>query len=145
MSASIIASRTLRASTRAAPSVAARFNSTSSNHNNDPEVLEREKHRNLSKAQYQTSAPMDKSAPGWNEHLSSDAEANVKADRHEHTSPQDLVNETVKHLNEKHSSEERWGATESSTYEREEVSGPLGDAAKKVKEVVKETITEVKK
>ncbi|VDB83775.1 unnamed protein product [Peniophora sp. CBMAI 1063] len=144
MSASI-AARTIRASTRVAPSVTARFNSTSSNHNNDPEVLEREKHRNLSKAAYQTSAPMDGSAPGWNEHLASDAEANVKADRHGHSSPQDLVNETVKHLNEKHSPDERWGATESSTYEREEVAGPLGEAAKKVHKVVKETVTELKK
>ena len=50
---------------------------SSSGHGNDPEVLEREKQRNLAKHHYQTTAPVD-DAPGWNEYLASDSEAFVK-------------------------------------------------------------------
>lgn len=66
-------------------------------HDNDPEVspwpptdnsqpertyplqlLEREKHRNLTQSQHKTSTPHKKDAPGWNEYLASASEANVK-------------------------------------------------------------------
>jgi hypothetical protein len=46
-------------------------------HDNDPEVLEREKQRNLSNTQHKTSTPHAE-APGWNEYLASTSEADVK-------------------------------------------------------------------
>ncbi|GFZ46230.1 hypothetical protein JCM24511_04477 [Saitozyma sp. JCM 24511] len=52
----------------------------SSVHGNDPNILSKEKARNLSGNQ-DTSAPHKEHAPGWNEHLASDSEANVKADQ----------------------------------------------------------------
>jgi hypothetical protein len=47
-------------------------------HDNDPEILELEKRRNLAKIQHKTSTP-HAHAPGWNEHLASASEASVKA------------------------------------------------------------------
>ncbi|GAW02586.1 ctg1 protein [Lentinula edodes] len=52
-----------------------RYSSTM--HDNDPDVLDTEKKRNLSKTQHGTSTPHDH-APGWNEHLASASEAHVK-------------------------------------------------------------------
>lgn len=94
-------------------------------HENDPEVLEREKRRNLTRQPYQTSSPLDHS-PGWNEHLASTSEANVKADQ-DRSSSHDLAARTVAHLREKSSVEE---GTESSTarFDLDEVSGPLKSA-----------------
>jgi hypothetical protein len=46
-------------------------------HDNDPEILEREKQRNLRNEQHETSTP-HKHAPGWNEHLASTSEAYTK-------------------------------------------------------------------
>jgi hypothetical protein len=45
--------------------------------NDDPDVIELEKKRNLSKQQGKTSTPHE-FAPGWNEHLASVSEAYVK-------------------------------------------------------------------
>lgn len=45
-------------------------------HDNDPEVLEREKRRNLSGEQLKT--PHIKNAPGWNQHLATSSEVHVK-------------------------------------------------------------------
>jgi hypothetical protein len=45
--------------------------------NGDPDMVELEKKRNLSKEQGKTSTPHD-FAPGWNEHLASVSEAYVK-------------------------------------------------------------------
>lgn len=50
---------------------------SASMHDNDPEVLEREKHRNLRGEQHQTSTPL-KHAPGWNESLATTSEAYTK-------------------------------------------------------------------
>ena len=47
-------------------------------HDNDPEILELEKKRNLSKQQHKTSTP-HAHAPGWNEYLASASEASIKA------------------------------------------------------------------
>lgn len=47
-------------------------------HDNDPELLEREKRKNLEKKQHLTSTPHESTAPGWNEHLASSSEAHVK-------------------------------------------------------------------
>ncbi|KAF8968128.1 hypothetical protein BDZ97DRAFT_1801062, partial [Flammula alnicola] len=81
---SINASRSFlfTSSRRFAVSASARYNSTrlytSTMHENDPEVLEREKKRNLSRSSTdKTSTPYDY-APGWNEVLASASEAAVK-------------------------------------------------------------------
>jgi len=107
------------------PRLANRAYSTSTMHENDPEVLEREKRRNLTRQPYQTSSPLDHS-PGWNEHLASTSEAHVKADQ-DRSSRHDLAARTVAHLKEKVSVEE---GTESSTarFDLDEVSGPLKSA-----------------
>jgi hypothetical protein len=54
--------------------------SSSTMHDNDPQVLELEKARNLAKKQYLTSAP-HKHAPGWNESLASESEAHIKVEQ----------------------------------------------------------------
>lgn len=133
--------------------VAQRYSSTM--HENDPEVLEVEKQRNLSKQQHKTSTPI-KNAPGWNQYLASASEAAVKADRSDH-SIHDLQEETVQHVKQRHghgdspmpepsdippksgidtnskgalSGEERVDAYEA-TYESDELTGPLKHSAKK--------------
>ncbi|ORX39786.1 hypothetical protein BD324DRAFT_614981 [Kockovaella imperatae] len=67
-----------------------------SRHGNDPEVLGREKARNL-KGTQDSSTPFKEGAPGWNEHLASDSEAAVKADHHtKHEKPtKELQDATV--------------------------------------------------
>ncbi|GJF00078.1 hypothetical protein PsYK624_163570 [Phanerochaete sordida] len=121
--------------------VAQRYSSTM--HENDPELLEVEKQRNLSKQQHKTSTPI-KNAPGWNQYLASASEAAVKADRSDH-SIHDLQSETVQHVKDRHghgqpesaasseskgarSGEERVDAYEA-TYESDELSGPLKHSA----------------
>ncbi|KAI9440002.1 hypothetical protein H4582DRAFT_1567145 [Lactarius indigo] len=91
-------------------------------HDNDPEVLEREKRRNLARHPYQTSSPLDHS-PGWNENLATASEANVKADQ-DASSVNDLASRTVSHLKAKDYPEETVAATD----DRDEVSGPLRSA-----------------
>ncbi|KAF5359116.1 hypothetical protein D9756_003485 [Leucocoprinus leucothites] len=107
-----------------------RYNSTrgysSTMHENDPEVLEREKHRNLSQSQHKTSTPHGSDAPGWNEYLASASEANVKADRST-ASTEDLASETVKYVKARHVDAE---GTENTTayYSHDTVTGPLSGA-----------------
>ncbi|KAI0072953.1 hypothetical protein K474DRAFT_1604172 [Panus rudis PR-1116 ss-1] len=107
-------------------------------HDNDPEVLETEKQRNLKKEQHKYSTP-NKNAPGWNQHLASASEAAVKADK-ETGSPSELQEHTVNYVKARHHStdsptskstsksayegEERPDAGEA-TYDREKVEGPL--------------------
>ncbi|EKM58393.1 uncharacterized protein PHACADRAFT_252678 [Phanerochaete carnosa HHB-10118-sp] len=129
--------------------VAQRYSSTM--HENDPEVLEVEKQRNLSKKQHHTSTPI-KNAPGWNHYLASASEAAVKADRSDHNL-HELQEETLHHIKQRHghgestvaepsdvppksgnnkgavSGEERVDAYEA-TYERDEMTGPLKHSAK---------------
>ncbi|KAL0578236.1 hypothetical protein V5O48_003773 [Marasmius crinis-equi] len=72
---------------------------SSSRHENDPHTLETEKQRNLNRAQHKTSTPHSDSAPGWNEGLSSDSEAAVKADRDgDGPSPE----QTIKYTHNRH-------------------------------------------
>jgi len=99
-----------------------RYNSTSTMHDNDPELLEREKQRNLSNIQHKTSTPLDY-APGWNESLATASEAHVKADQYTGT-PADLQRLTVEYVHARHSPDDRLGSRESH-HERDEVSGPL--------------------
>ncbi|KAI0041174.1 hypothetical protein FA95DRAFT_1501821 [Auriscalpium vulgare] len=95
-------------------------------HDNDPEVLDREKRRSLARHGYQTSSPIDH-APGWNEHLASSSEAYVKADQ-DLSNPAELAKRTAAHMTAKHSSEERMESS-SASYDRDEVGGPLKSAA----------------
>lgn len=96
--------------------------STSTMHDNDPEVLEREKRRNLARHPHQTSSPLDHS-PGWNETLATASEANVKADQ-DASSVDDLASRTVTHLKARDYPEETVAATD----DLDEVSGPLRSA-----------------
>ncbi|TBU21479.1 hypothetical protein BD311DRAFT_706953 [Dichomitus squalens] len=126
---------------------------TSTMHDNDPEVLEREKQRNLSKQQHKTSTPIP-NAPGWNEHLASASEASIKADRHS-SSPHELQDQTVAYIKSRHHGEPQAqdavpnepgvstqtmksngaGSTEA-PYPRDEVDGPLKKAHGTVVETV---------
>ncbi|KAH7928091.1 hypothetical protein BV22DRAFT_1149240 [Leucogyrophana mollusca] len=94
-------------------------------HDNDADVLDREKRRNLSGVQHKTSSPHE-DAPGWNESLASTSEAHVKADRST-TSVHDLQRKTVNYIQSRHSPDERLEPREA-TYTHDEVTGPLGSA-----------------
>ncbi|KAI0058181.1 hypothetical protein BV25DRAFT_1830352 [Artomyces pyxidatus] len=107
-------------------------------HDNDPDVLDREKRRSLSRKPYQTSSPMDH-APGWNETLASSSEAYVKADK-DVSSPHDLVERTMTHTKAKHSPEEAMESGEA-MYDLDEISGPL-KAAAGATEIVEDTYEE---
>ncbi|KAK7463513.1 hypothetical protein VKT23_006861 [Stygiomarasmius scandens] len=100
-------------------------------HDNDPEVLETEKRRNLNKEQHRTSAPFGEHAPGWNEHLASASEAHVKADRAP-ASSEDLTRDTIDYLQRRHSPDDRGQSTES--YAKDQVDGPLGAASYETRE-----------
>ncbi|KAI0091200.1 hypothetical protein BDY19DRAFT_1046901 [Irpex rosettiformis] len=108
---------------------------TSTVNENDPEVIDLEKQRNLRGEQHETSTPI-KNAPGWNEYLASASEAAVKADRSElNLNPEQLAAETVHHIKDRHHSqvvngEERLDAYEAS-YERDDLDGPLNASRKK--------------
>ncbi|KAJ7274329.1 hypothetical protein B0H12DRAFT_1088162 [Mycena haematopus] len=103
-------------------------------HDNDPEILETEKIRNLAGTQYKTSTP-HKHAPGWNEHLASASEASVKADK-DTGSPGDLQKTTVEYIQARHSPDE-------ATYLRDQVDGPLS-SAQSDEVLVRKTIHEEK-
>lgn len=94
-------------------------------HDNNPEVLEREKRRNLTGTQHATSSPFE-DAPGWNEYLASASEANIKADR-SNLRPEELQAKTVSQIRARHHTEDRPEATGTLDV-RDEVSGPLGSA-----------------
>jgi len=127
----------------------------STGHDNDPDVLETEKAKNLAGKPHQTSAPMDH-APGWNELLASSSEASVKvclccihifyklikntsmqADR-DSTSPAELASRTVEHVQARYSDHQ-------GSSENDSVKGPLSGAGKDpilVKKTIKEETTE---
>ncbi|KAI6125057.1 hypothetical protein EDD16DRAFT_1857077 [Pisolithus croceorrhizus] len=94
-------------------------------HDNNAEVLEREKRRNLSGTQHATSSPIE-DAPGWNEYLATTSEAHVKADRST-LRPEELQAKTVSHIHARHHTEDRPEATGTMDV-RDEVSGPLRSA-----------------
>ncbi|KIK99982.1 hypothetical protein PAXRUDRAFT_822166, partial [Paxillus rubicundulus Ve08.2h10] len=98
---------------------------SSTMHDNDPELLEREKRRNLSNDQHGKSTPID-NAPGWNESLATASEAFVKADRTT-TSIRDLQEKTANYVQSRHDPNDRL-ETREATYLRDEVDGPLGSA-----------------
>ncbi|KAJ3814088.1 hypothetical protein F5876DRAFT_33715 [Lentinula aff. lateritia] len=114
--------------------------SMSTMHDNDPDVLDTEKKRNLSKTQHGTSTPHEH-APGWNEYLASASEAHVKADRST-ASPSELADKTIKYIHERHSPENAVQPTEAS-FSRDAVDGPLGQAEGH-DEVVEKTVEKKK-
>ncbi|KIY50683.1 hypothetical protein FISHEDRAFT_71721 [Fistulina hepatica ATCC 64428] len=94
------------------------FSSTVSE--NDPEVLVKEKERNLSGKQHTTSSTLDH-APGWNEYLATDSEAAVKADGSTDTFVQ-MTARTVEHIKMRHPVE---NGTLEASYASDTVMGPL--------------------
>ncbi|KAG6899960.1 hypothetical protein C0993_004861 [Termitomyces sp. T159_Od127] len=97
-------------------------------HGNDPQTLETEKVRNLLNQQHKTSTPL-KNAPGWNEALASESEASVKADRSESpASTIELQEQTVEYITSRYNPDDRKEPT-TAGYSREEVNGPLSQAA----------------
>ncbi|KAI9000656.1 hypothetical protein BD414DRAFT_472351 [Trametes punicea] len=121
---------------------------SSTMHDNDPDVLEQEKRRNLLKEQHKTSTPIDE-APGWNENLASASEAAVKADRWGGGSPKDLQDKTIKYVKSRHHATDSAatveppphepgvsvsrmknndGGVEEAPYSRDEIDGPLKNA-----------------
>lgn len=97
-------------------------------HDNDPEVLEREKQRTLSGEHRKT--PHLDGAPGWNEHLASSSEAFVKADKHANSSIDEMQRKTVDYVHTRHAPDERLSGREAS-YLRDEVDGPLAGKFKR--------------
>ncbi|KAK2460309.1 hypothetical protein APHAL10511_007698 [Amanita phalloides] len=112
-------------STRRLRPSAIRHLATSTMSGNDPQILEVEKHRNLSKSQHHTSTPLS-NAPGWNEALATESEAFVKADKSLEKNG-DMQAKTIEYLRARHSSDDRVGSTVAD-YAREEVMGPLSGA-----------------
>ena len=116
-------------------------------HDNDPEVLELEKKRNLTKIQHRTSTPHEEAATGWNEHIATTSEAFVKvrrpegkkknfdttyafrtqADRVTLSSTQEMQQKTIKYVHSRHSAVSEDESTVSG-HEAEKVPGPLGSA-----------------
>jgi len=92
---------------------------SSTMHDNDPEVLEMEKKRNLTGVQHKTSTPHEH-APGWNESLASASEASVKADQSTGTTDE-LQRRTVNYIHARHSPDE-------AGYSHDSVQGPLSSA-----------------
>ncbi|EKM78852.1 hypothetical protein AGABI1DRAFT_85744 [Agaricus bisporus var. burnettii JB137-S8] len=130
MSIALHARTALRTTSRAAAMASSRFlrhNSGSTMHDNNPELLDLEKHRNLTNSQHKTSTPHQKEAPGWNEYLASQSEANVKADRS--SAPlKDLQAETVKYVKARHLDTEASESNTTAYYTHDVVSGPLSGA-----------------
>ncbi|KAF9223680.1 hypothetical protein BS17DRAFT_817325 [Gyrodon lividus] len=91
-------------------------------HDNGPELLEREKRRNLSGGKPE---PIE-NAPGWNEDLATASEAFVKADR-TNASIHDLQEKTINHVQSRNDPDERL-ETREAPYVRDQVDGPLGSA-----------------
>ncbi|KAI1797097.1 hypothetical protein LXA43DRAFT_1089615 [Ganoderma leucocontextum] len=131
---------------------------TSTMSDNDPELLEKEKQRNLSKQQHKTSTPIPDRAPGWNEALATSSEAAVKARLsstppfllltmlladHNSGNPLELQERTVAYIKRRHHESEsplphepgvsteamqNGEAPTEASYSRDEIDGPLKTA-----------------
>jgi len=108
-------------------------------HDNNPALLEEEKHRNLTQTQHKTSTP-HAHAPGWNEYLASSSEAFIKADR-SGGSPSELQRQTIEHVSSRHTPDEQVSRRES-PYDRDEVAGPLS-TSKGRDELQDQTVKEI--
>jgi len=138
--------RSASANTRATTSkLGGTGRSMSTMHDNDPETLETEKRRNLSNQQHKTSTP-HAHAPGWNEHLASTSEADIKADKSTLSTTDELQSATLEYVRARYAPDDRMGPT-TAYYSKDEVSGPLGSAQgkeEKILEVVHEEINVIK-
>ncbi|CAE6408760.1 unnamed protein product [Rhizoctonia solani] len=90
----------------------------------------REKHKNLRGEQHSPHTH----APGWNEALASDSEANIKADKTAST-PQDMASSTLEYMKKQHP--DSWSDTirehTNAPYIKDSVQGPLGALARGAK------------
>ncbi|KAG8900133.1 hypothetical protein FRC01_010257 [Tulasnella sp. 417] len=137
---------------------------TSASHvsDDDPEVIEREKQRSLSKHPNQH-APHQHHAPYWNEALASVSEAAVKgskpallkADQSPVETPEELTRVTVEYVKKTHSDDAgdtirkatatAFGAAnravhQEAVYDKEEIEGPLGGKGKESVKVEREEV-----
>ncbi|CAE6507315.1 unnamed protein product [Rhizoctonia solani] len=119
--------RAIRPSVNAARRVAVPAPRYTSQRTNDPEVLEREKHKNLRGEQHSTHTH----APGWNELLASDSEAHIKADK-ANGSPEEMARSTLEYVKKQHP--DTWSDTirdhTNAPYVKDAVEGPLGTLAR---------------
>ncbi|KAL5634612.1 hypothetical protein ACGC1H_002604 [Rhizoctonia solani] len=122
--------RAIRPSVNAARRIAAPAPRYTSQRTNDPDVLEREKHKNLRGEQ---NSPHTH-APGWNELLASDSEAHIKADKAT-GSPEEMAKSTVDYVKKQHP--DTWTDTirehTNAPYVKDAVEGPLGALARGAK------------
>ncbi|KAF8183939.1 hypothetical protein BJ912DRAFT_538813 [Pholiota molesta] len=95
-------------------------------HENDPEVLEREKQRNLKRGTIDLTSTPHEHAPGWNEALASASEAIVKAEK-SGGDPQTLQKVTVNYLKKGRVNSDNESST-TAYYSKDEVTGPLKTA-----------------
>ncbi|CAE6411102.1 unnamed protein product [Rhizoctonia solani] len=125
--------RAIRPSVNAARRVAVPAPRYTSQRTNDPEVLEREKHKNLRGEQHSPHTH----APGWNEALASDSEAVIKADQATGT-PQEMASSTLEYMKKQHP--DTWSDTirdhTNAPYIKDSVQGPLGALARGAKKAV---------
>ncbi|KAG8737413.1 hypothetical protein FRC10_008192 [Ceratobasidium sp. 414] len=93
----------------------------------DPEIIEREKLKNLQGKQEST----QKHAPGWNEVLATHAEANVKADKATGT-PEEMTAATIQYLKKQHpdSLTDKIREHTNAPYLKDTIDGPLGTLKK---------------
>ncbi|KIO17927.1 hypothetical protein M407DRAFT_164246 [Tulasnella calospora MUT 4182] len=151
----LFATRRIQASTTRTFVTSARLRSNGSHvSDDDPEVLEREKQRSLSKHPKQH-APHKHHAPEWNEALASVSEAAVKADQSPAETPEELTRITVEYVKRAHSDDtgdivQKATATafdaanravhQEAVYDKEEIEGPLGGKGKESVKVEREEI-----
>ncbi|KAG8841043.1 hypothetical protein FRB91_005414 [Serendipita sp. 411] len=113
--------------------------SSGSIHDNDPDLLEAEKQKNLKKEQHHTSTP-HKHAPGWNEYLASTSEAYAKADKATGTIAE-IQEETVNYVKKRHPASTTdtvikkvtdtvEGMKEAALTAKDTILGPLANAGK---------------
>jgi len=126
-------------------------------HENDPEIIEKEMQRKLD----HKVDNLHEHAPGWNETLASESEANVKAEKHQGTPSTETTLEYIKkrhHTEETEVTKKGTGATTKRSfhtsarasqpgpgisdesddgteakYDKEQVNGPLGEQGSKGK------------
>ncbi|CAE7076466.1 unnamed protein product [Rhizoctonia solani] len=122
--------RAIRPSVNAARRVVVPAPRYTSQQTNDPEALEREKHRNLRGEQH---SPHEH-APGWNELLATDSEAHIKADK-DSGSPEQMAKSTLEYVRKQHP--DTWTETikdhTNAPYIKDAVGGPLGALARGAK------------
>ncbi|KAG8771203.1 hypothetical protein FRC12_003796 [Ceratobasidium sp. 428] len=96
----------------------------------DPEIVEREKNKNLQGKQEST----QKHAPGWNETLATHAEAHVKADKATGT-PEEMASSTIEYLKKQHpdSLTDQIREHTNAPYLKDTIQGPLGTIKKAAK------------